>query len=179
MLDKNANPKMNLIDRNRFTQFLLFILGIFIIYVVLVITYQDHIINLMTDLFNYRYHVRSKAFAGFTIFPFILSASIIIALWTHHQGKILAFEFVPTQIKIQAKKLIAIDKLQVQKIIIMQQEQTAVAMEIKTDKNSYSIYHFDDTFLNMVKAYFQLEKEDKNEKNYKTKTEKRIFNIRS
>ncbi|MFN0254151.1 hypothetical protein [Pedobacter ureilyticus] len=177
MLLENTNPKMNLIDRNRFALILLFILGIFIIYFALVITYQEQIIALMTDLFGYRYNVRSKAFAGFTIFPFILGASIIIALWTHYQGKISAFEFAPTQIKIQTKKLIIIEKLQVQKIIIVQKKQTAVEMEIKTKTSSYSIYHFDDTFLNMITAYFQLQKADKHEKNYKTKTEKKIFEL--
>lgn len=177
MLVKNVNPKMNVIDRNRLTLFLLLILGIFVIYMTLVIIYQDPIVNLMADLFNYRYNVRSKAFAGFTIFPFILCASIMITLWIHYQGKISAFEFVPTQIKIQAKKMIAIDKLQVQKITIVQKDQAAIEIEIKTSKNSYSIYHFDDTFLNMIKTYFQLEKEDKNEMNYNAKTQKRIFNI--
>jgi len=170
---------MRLIDRNRLTYFLLLILGIFIIYMAFVMTYQAQIVNLMTDLFSYRYNVRSKAFAAFTIFPFIVSAGIITACWTHYQGKIFAFEFEPMQIKIQARKLIAIDKLDVRKIIIVQKERNTIEIGIKTDKNSYSIYHFDETFLNMVKVYFQLQiqKADKSKKNYQAKTETEIFEV--
>lgn len=177
MLVRNVNPKMNMIDRNSFTFFLLSMLGLFITYMAFAVAYQDQIINLMDDLFGYRYNVRSKAFAGFTIFPFMISASIIIALWTRYQGKIVAFEFVPTHIKIQTKKMIAIDRLEVRKIIVVQKDRNTIEIEIKTKKNSYSIYHLDDTFLNMVLAYFQLQKENKNEKNWKTKTEKRIFEV--
>jgi len=170
---------MNMIDRNRFAFFLLWVIGIFIVYVVLVITYQDQIINIMTDLLGYRYNVRSKAFAGFTIFPFIIGAFTIVTLWTHYQGKVLAFDFSPTQMDIQTSKLASIDKIQVEKIIIVQKDRNAIELEIKTNKNSYSFYHFDDTFLSTIKTYFRLQKEHKHETNYKAKTEKLIFLINS
>ncbi|SDJ59671.1 hypothetical protein SAMN04487898_103355 [Pedobacter sp. ok626] len=101
----------------------------------------------------------------------------MISLWVYYQGKVLGFEFSPTQIRIQTSKLATIDKVQVEKIIIVQKDQSAIELEIKTKKNSYSFYNFDDTFLSTIKAYFQLQKEDKYETNYKTKTEKRIFEL--
>lgn len=168
---------MNMIDRNRFAFFLLLVLSLFILYIGIIFTYKDQIIDLMRDLFGYRYNARSKAFAGFTIFPFIIIALAITSLWVYYQGKVLAFEFSPKQIRIQTSKLATIDKDQVEKIMIVEKDKNAIEMEIKTKKNSYSIYHFDDTFLSKIKAYFQLQKEDKYEANYKAKTEKKIFEL--
>ena len=168
---------MNMINRNRFAFLMLVVLSLFIMYIGFILTYKDQIIDLMTDLFGYRYNVRSKAFAGFTVFPFIITASITISLWVHYRGIVLAFEFSPTQIRIQTSKLATIDKVQVEKIIIVQKDQNAIEIEIKTKKNSYSFYHFDHTFLSTIRAYFQLQKEDKYETNYKTKTEKKIFEL--
>jgi len=110
MLVRNLNSKMNMIDRNRFTFFIPLVFSLFILYIGFILIYTDQIIDLMADLLGYHYNTRSKAFAGFAIFPFMITASAMISLWVYYQGKALALEFSLKQIRIQTNKLATIDK---------------------------------------------------------------------
>ncbi|PZU88073.1 MAG: hypothetical protein DI529_06290 [Chryseobacterium sp.] len=172
---KNSNSKMNIIDWKKFTNYFIVTIIIFFIYAVIVFSQKEKVLAFINYLFNSDYSIYSKAFAGFTFFPFLIIALMFFILLQHYFGKIRLYEFKGTKSKIKTTFLITIDISQIIKISVLEKDKNITEIKLTTHSNKYSVFHPVENFVNDIKNYLNLKDDFSIEYNQGSKTLKKTY----
>lgn len=171
------DTKMRLIKWRTVGIYLLICIITFVFYFILIILNQEMILDILYELLHKRLNVYSKGFAFFTMMPFLCLSGVIISLLTHYLGEIKHIHFSETEIEIETSSHHRINKNEINKVIFAEKENKVVEIDLKSKKDTYSIYNANDEFIAKTKKYFQIEKEDESTFDYKSKITKKIYII--